>query len=158
MRITAVQLQPVAGDVEANLAVHADMVRRAIAMDARLVLFPELGLSAYTCDDLFHQHALLAACEAALARVVTASKDLAPVAVVGLPLRVNEQLFNCAAVVHRGRILGVVPKSYLPNYGEFYEGRQFNPAAAASVTGSRGDVCRTGSRRADLWPGRRRGR
>ncbi len=107
------------------------LLQEAAAAHARLVVFPELGLSGYTCDDLFHQHALLAACEAALASVCAATAELAPVAVVGLPLRVDHLLFNCAAVVHRGRVLGVVPKSYLPNYGEFYEARQFNPAAHA---------------------------
>jgi NAD+ synthase (glutamine-hydrolysing) len=108
------------------------LLRDAAARGASVVAFPELGLSAYTCDDLFHQHALLDACEAALARVVDASKACAAIAVVGLPLRAGHLLFNCAAVVHRGRVLGVVPKSYLPNYGEFYEARQFNPADHAA--------------------------
>ena len=93
-----------------------------------LVAFPELGLSAYTCDDLFHQRALLDACEAALGRVADATAEVAAVAVVGLPLRVDHRLFNCAAVCAGGRVLGVVPKTYLPNYGEFYEARQFQGA------------------------------
>ncbi len=110
------------------------MFEDASRQGARLVAFPELGLSAYTCDDLFHQRALLDACEAALARIVAASERCAAVAVVGLPLRVDHLLFNCAAVVHGGRVLGVVPKTYLPNYGEFYEARQFNPADHALAT------------------------
>ena len=89
----------------------------AARQGALLVAFPELGLPAYTCDDLFHQRALLDACEQALATVVDASRQCAAVAIVGLPLRVDHLLFNCAAVVHRGRVLGVVPKTYLPNYG-----------------------------------------
>ena len=104
------------------------LLQQAAREGAALVAFPELGLSAYTCDDLFHQRALLDGCEAALAHIVAASEGLAPVAVLGLPLRVDHSLFNCAAVVQRGRLLGVVPKTYLPNYGEFYEARQFNPA------------------------------
>ena len=104
------------------------LLHEADRAGAALVAFPELGLSAYTCDDLFHQRALLDGCEAALAQVLAASEGCAAVAVVGLPLRVDHSLFNCAAVVHRGRLLGVVPKTYLPNYGEFYEARQFNPA------------------------------
>jgi NAD+ synthase (glutamine-hydrolysing) len=104
------------------------LLHEAAAAGAALVAFPELGLSAYTCDDLFHQRTLLDGCEAALARIVAASESLDTVAVLGLPLRVDHSLFNCAAVVHRGRLLGVVPKTYLPNYGEFYEARQFNPA------------------------------
>jgi len=115
-------------DPEFNATQSIALLQQAAGQGAALVLFPELGLSAYTCDDLFHQRALLDGCEAALARIVEASAAVATVAVVGLPLRVDHSLFNCAAVVHRGRILGVVPKTYLPNYGEFYEARQFNPA------------------------------
>ena len=110
------------------------LLRQAAQDGAALVVFPELGLSAYTCDDLFHQRALLDGCEAALARIVAASADVATLAVVGLPLRVDHALFNCAAVLQRGRLLGVVPKTYLPNYGEFYEARQFNPADHARST------------------------
>ena len=104
------------------------LLHEAALAGAALVAFPELGLSAYTCDDLFHQRALLDGCEAALAQVLAASETCAAVAVVGLPLRVDHSLFNCAAVLQRGKLLGVVPKTYLPNYGEFYEARQFNPA------------------------------
>ncbi|MFL6674319.1 MAG: NAD(+) synthase [Massilia sp.] len=109
------------------------LARQAAAQGAMLVAFPELGLSAYSCDDLFHQRALLDACEDALAAVVAASAETPVAMVVGLPLRANHQLFNCAAVVAGGRLLGVVPKSYLPNYGEFYEGRQFSAADCAPV-------------------------
>ncbi len=111
-----------------NAAQTAALLRQAAGQGAALVAFPELGLSAYTCDDLFHQQALLDGCLQALALVAEASRDHDTVAVVGLPLRVDHSLFNCAAVVQRGRVLGVVPKTYLPNYGEFYEARQFNPA------------------------------
>jgi len=107
-------------DPEFNAGETIALYRRAAEQGASLVAFPELGLSAYTCDDLFHQRALLEGCEAALARVVEASRDLGAVAVVGLPLVAGQLLFNCAAVVHRGQVLGVVPKSYLPNYVEFY--------------------------------------
>jgi len=107
---------------------------QAAAQGAVLVAFPELGLSAYTCDDLFHQRALLDACEAALAEVIAASAGVQAVAVVGLPLRVDHALFNVAAVVLDGRLLGVVPKTFLPNYGEFYEARQFAPATQAFST------------------------
>lgn len=105
----------------------------AAANGAAVIAFPELGLSAYTCDDLFHQKALLDASLSALASVVTASEKISIAMIVGLPLRVEHQLFNCAAVVAGGRILGIVPKSYLPNYGEFYEARQFSPAGNVSV-------------------------
>ncbi|MFG6440875.1 NAD(+) synthase [Roseateles sp. LKC17W] len=109
------------------------LLRQAAAEGAAVVAFPELGLSAYTCDDLFHQRALLDGCEAALTAVLAASVDLPVVAVVGLPLRVEQRLFNCAVVLQRGRILGVVPKTFLPNYGEFYEARQFCSGEEATV-------------------------
>ena len=109
------------------------LARQAAEQGAALVAFPELGLSAYSCEDLFHQRALLDGCEAALAAVVEASRELPVAMVVGLPLRVNHQLFNCAAVVSGGRVHGLVPKSFLPNYGEFYESRQFSAADSANV-------------------------
>jgi NAD+ synthase (glutamine-hydrolysing) len=110
------------------------LARQAAAQGAVLVAFPELGLSAYTCDDLFHQRALLDACLAALGEVVEASRTMPLAMIVGAPLRINHTLFNCAVVIAGGRILGVVPKSYLPNYGEFYEMRQFSPAENSAVT------------------------
>ncbi|HET9645992.1 MAG TPA: NAD(+) synthase, partial [Burkholderiaceae bacterium] len=116
-----------------NAAQTILLMNEAARQGVALVVFPELGLAAYTCDDLFHQHALLDACETALAKVLEASASMALAAVVGLPLRVEDRLFNCAAVVHRGRLLGIVPKTYLPNYGEFYEARQFNAAPSATV-------------------------
>ena len=107
------------------------LLGEADARHAVLVLFPELGLSAYSCDDLFHQRALLDATEAALGLVLEASKSSNAIAVLGLPLQIDDRLFNCAAVLRRGRLLGVVPKSYLPNYREFYEARQFAPGHEA---------------------------
>jgi NAD+ synthase (glutamine-hydrolysing) len=107
------------------------LMRQAAQRDALLLAFPELGLSAYSCEDLFHQQALLDASREALVRVLDASRDLPTIAVVGLPIQVDHLLYNCAAVVHRGRLLGMVPKTYLPNYREFYEMRQFTPATHA---------------------------
>jgi len=109
------------------------LARQAEAGGAVLAAFPELGISAYTCDDLFHQRALLDACEAALRDVVEASATLNLALIVGAPLRVGHQLFNCAVVVAGGMVRGVVPKTYLPNYGEFYEARQFSAADQAAV-------------------------
>jgi NAD+ synthase (glutamine-hydrolysing) len=109
-----------------NAAATVALLRQAAERQAVLALFPELGLSAYTCEDLFHQRALLDACLAALQTVVDATAALPLIAVVGLPLAVDQRLYNCAAVVAQGRLLGVVPKTYLPNYREFYEARQFS--------------------------------
>ncbi|MDQ3816027.1 MAG: NAD(+) synthase, partial [Armatimonadota bacterium] len=86
---------------------------------------PELGISAYSNDDLFHQDCLLDAVEAALARLIEESRDLTPILLVGAPIRFEGKLFNCGLVIYRGRVLGITPKSYLPNYREFYEKRQF---------------------------------
>lgn len=99
-----------------------------------LALFPELGISAYSCDDLFHQTALLSGCLVALQQIVEASLKFPLISVVGVPLQVDHLLYNCAAVIENGRILGVIPKTYLPNYREFYEQRYFAPADAATRT------------------------
>ena len=107
------------------------LMSEAAHKKATLALFPELGLTAYSCEDLFHQRALLDGALEALRKVVDATARLPVIAVVGLPLRVHHLLFNCAAVVGGGRILGIAPKTYLPNYREFYEMRQFAPADAS---------------------------
>jgi NAD+ synthase (glutamine-hydrolysing) len=101
------------------------LARRASELHAAVALFPELGLSAYSNEDLFHQDALLDATEESLARLVEESHELSPILLVGAPLRFEGKLFNCAVVIYRGRVLGIVPKTYLPNYREFYEKRQF---------------------------------
>jgi len=108
-----------------NLERTLTLARQASKAKVAVALFPELGLSAYSNDDLFHQDALLDACKAAVARLVKASAELTPVLVVGAPLMFEAKLFNCAVVIHRGRVLGLVPKTYLPNYREYYEKRQF---------------------------------
>jgi NAD+ synthase (glutamine-hydrolysing) len=119
------------GDPRHNAQRTIALARQAAARDTAFVIFPELGLTGYSADDLFHQDALLGGVRDAIAAVVEASADLAPVLVVGAPLVTEQRLFNCAVVIHRGRVLGVVPKSYLPNYREFYEKRQFTAARSA---------------------------
>lgn len=109
----------------ANLAETLELAARADKEGAILALFPELGLSAYAIDDLHQQDALVDAVSGALMELVTRSRDLAPILIVGAPLRFESRLYNCAVVVLRGMILGVVPKAFLPNYREFYEKRQF---------------------------------
>src|SRR5262245_20304602 len=112
-------------DPQFNLERTLGLARRASELKAAVALFPELGISAYSNEDLFHQDALLDAVEAALARLITESRELCPVLMVGAPLRFEGKLFNCAVTVYRGRLLGITPKTYLPNYREFYEKRQF---------------------------------
>jgi NAD+ synthase (glutamine-hydrolysing) len=116
------------GDPAFNAERSVALAQQAHAQGAALIVFPELGLTAYTSDDLFHQDALLEATLAAIDHVRRASKQLTPVIVVGAPLRAEQGLFNAAVVIHRGRILGAAPKSYLPEYREFYEKRQFRAA------------------------------
>ncbi|MEM7132941.1 MAG: NAD(+) synthase [Chloroflexota bacterium] len=113
------------------------LARRASEQQATVAVFPELGLSAYTNDDLFHQDSLLDATVGGLARIIRESVELNPLLIVGLPLRFEHKLFNCAAVIYRGALLGLTPKTYLPNYREFYEKRQFvaqRDALATEVT------------------------
>ena len=101
------------------------LARRASDHHAAFVLFPELGLSAFSNEDLFHQDVLLEAVREALAELITESRNLSPLLLVGAPLRFQGKLFNCALVIYRGKVLGIVPKTYLPNYREYYEKRQF---------------------------------
>jgi len=104
------------------------LAREAADRKAVFALFPELGLSAYSNDDLFQQEALLQGTLRAIARIACETEPLNLILVVGAPLQVDSRLFNCGIVLCRGRIMGVAVKSYLPNYREFYEGRQFSPA------------------------------
>jgi NAD+ synthase (glutamine-hydrolysing) len=122
------------GDPHHNGEATLELIERAAAENTALVVFPELGLTAYTCDDLFHQRALIDAAEEALARLIERTRRLPVAALVGLPVTVHGLLYNCAALVCRGRLVGVAPKIYLPNYREFYEGRYFTPGDTTSCT------------------------
>jgi NAD+ synthase (glutamine-hydrolysing) len=115
-------------DPEYNSRETIDLLRQAMENKALLAVFPELGLSAYSCEDLFHQQTLLDGCLAGLSSILEASRTMPIIGIVGLPLRIDSLLFNCAVVFYRGKVLGITPKTYLPNYREFYELRQFSPA------------------------------
>lgn len=127
--IPAVRIAEPAFNAERTIA----LARRAAAEGAILVLFPELGISAYSNDDLFQQTTLLDAVEHALQTIVLASQTMNAILLVGAPLRHEGRLFNCAVAIANGHIIGVTPKSYLPNYREFYEKRHF--AAARDAIG-----------------------
>ena len=114
-----------------NTGKTLELARQAVSQKAILAIFPELGLSAYSNEDLFHQDALLGSVNEALKIIKKASEKINLIMAVGAPIQVDCRLFNCAVVFYGGVILGVSVKSYLPNYREFYEGRQFTPAAAA---------------------------
>jgi NAD+ synthase (glutamine-hydrolysing) len=119
-------------DPRHNADATLELIEQAASSKAALVVFPELGLTAYTCDDLFHQSALIGGAEDALASLLERTRRLPVAALVGLPVAVNGLLYNCAALICRGRLVGVVPKTYLPNYREFYEARYFTPGDAAA--------------------------
>ena len=110
---------------EENARAIVALCQRADRESAILALFPELGLTGYSADDLFQQQALLDACEQSLLELAEASAGWEAITAVGLPLRVESKLFNCTAVLHRGQIKGLIPKTYLPNYREYYEERYF---------------------------------
>jgi NAD+ synthase (glutamine-hydrolysing) len=133
VRVAACTPKVAVGDPGLNAAETLALAREGHARGCDLMLFPELGLSAYAIDDLFLQDALLRRVEREIAGLAAASKDLAPVLIVGAPVEHSGALYNCAVIIARGRILGVTPKSFLPNYREFYENRWFAPGVG--VTG-----------------------
>ena len=130
-RIAACTLTVALADPATNAERIAEQVRACHDDGVAVAVFPELSLSGYSLDDLLLQDVLLDAVDDAVIRLAEKTADLAPVVVVGAPLYVDHSLFNCAVVLHRGTVLGVVPKSYLPNYREFYEKRHFVGGASA---------------------------
>jgi NAD+ synthase (glutamine-hydrolysing) len=127
VRVGAAVPAVVPADPSANGASILDLVRRGHEEKTAVLVFPELCLTAYAIDDLHLQETLLDAAEAEIGKLCAATRDLDPLFVVGAPLRSQGLLYNGALAIHRGRILGVTPKSYLPNYREFYEDRWFTP-------------------------------
>jgi NAD+ synthase (glutamine-hydrolysing) len=139
LRVAACTLRTAIGDPPANAASVLRVAGECADEGVGLAIFPELTLSGYSIEDILLQDPLLDAAERALAEVVEGSAELLPVLVVGLPVRYRHRIVNAAAVVHRGRLLGLAPKSYLPTYREFYERRQVAPgddaAGAVRVAG-----------------------
>jgi NAD+ synthase (glutamine-hydrolysing) len=119
-------------DPVANAEEHIALIKQAGAQGVDLIVFPELSLSGYAIDDLLMQDALLAEVERQIAVLAEASEEAGVIAVVGVPVRNGDALYNCAVVLGSGAVLGVVPKTYLPNYREYYEKRWFAPAASRS--------------------------
>jgi len=139
LRVAACTIETAIAEPARNAGAILDAARACHARAAGLAVFPELTVSGYALEDLFLQQTLLDAVEAALLTIAGETRDLLPVLVVGAPLRHRHRLYNTAVAIHRGTILGVVPKSYLPNYREFYEKRHFAPGA-----GLRGETIRVG--------------
>ena len=115
-------------DVEYNRQQIESLIAQAEGKGAEIIVFPELSLTGYTCQDLFRQQLLLDKTEEALLILLDFTRKLDVIAVIGLPVRIGSLLYNCAAVIQHGCLLGIVPKTYLPNYGEFYEKRWFASA------------------------------
>lgn len=115
------------GDVKKNTEDICEKITQADLAGTDVVIFPELAMTGYTCEDLFFQDTLLNACVKGLRKIIDHSVNHPDVtAVVGLPVLLEEQMYNCAAVVSGGKLRGMVPKTYLPNYNEFYERRWFS--------------------------------
>ncbi|KKW65305.1 NAD(+) synthase [Mycolicibacterium elephantis] len=127
VRVAACTHHTALADPQANAESVLRLAQACHDDSVALAVFPELTLSGYSLEDIVMQDALLDAVEDALLDVVAASADLMPVLVVGAPLRYAHRIYNTAVVIHRGRVLGVAPKSYLPTYREFYERRQMAP-------------------------------
>ena len=128
----AVATPPVAlADPMSNARAAIAMAREADERGASLVLFPELGISAYSIDDLLQQSALQSAVHDALSAIAEASRNFGCAVFVGAPLSAGGRLYNTAVAIHGGRILAAYPKSYLPNYREFYEKRHFASGGGA---------------------------
>ena len=116
-------------DCARNSAAIESLAKEAAGRGAKIIVFPELSLCGYTCSDLFLQRAMLDAAKAELLRLAEATADLDALLFVGLPLEYGCKLYNAAAAINRGRVIGIVPKTHLPNYNEFYEARHFASGA-----------------------------
>ena len=142
LRLAAVSPSVRVADVAHNTRATVEAMEDAVASGCRLVVFPELGVTGYTCGDLFHQDVLVDAAEQGLREVLAASRRLGVAALTGLPVRSGGRLYNCAAFVSRGQLLGVVPKVCLPTGQEYYEQRWFTAGTlrtedAVTVAGER---------------------
>jgi NAD+ synthase (glutamine-hydrolysing) len=126
VRVAAAVPKVKVADCAYNVQEMENLIAQAEGKGVEILCFPELGVTAYTCGDLFMQQSLLEEAEMALIQIVNFSRSLDIISIIGLPLAVNGMLLNCAAVLQKGRILGIVPKCFLPNYKEFYEKRWFS--------------------------------
>ena len=125
IKVAAVTPKVKVADCPYNTKLVIDEIADAREKNVQLIVFPELVISSYTCGDLFLQGPLLRDAKKGLLEIVEATKGDSMIVVVGVPYVVHQKLFNCAAVIQNGQILGLVPKTHLPNYNEFYEARHF---------------------------------
>jgi len=132
IRVAAAIPEAKVANCEWNATQIINLMQQAEQQQVEVLVFPELSVTAYTCADLFFQNELLETAQHALQEILLSSCELNLIAVVGMPLRVGQQLFNTAVVLQRGQMLAIVPKTHLPNHNEFYEKRWFAPASATS--------------------------
>ena len=134
MRVACASFETIIGDVKSNSQEIQKIIKETNLNNAKVVVLPELALSGYTLEDLFGQKRLLNECLDQLQQIVDYSKDYDQIIVMGMPLAHQNSLYNVAVVIHTGDILGVVCKTHIPNYQEFYEGRRFEPAFKENIT------------------------
>ena len=124
-RVASVIPEVKIADVEANVNYIIEKLKELSDSGVRVAVFPELCVTGYTCGDLFHQKELIENAESGIARLREASSEYDMMFVVGAPIEICDNLYNCAVALANGRVVAVVPKTYLPNYNEFYERRWF---------------------------------
>ncbi|MDD3570017.1 MAG: NAD(+) synthase [Lachnospiraceae bacterium] len=129
VRVAAAVPKLAVADTSYNTEEIMQLIHEATTKDINVLVFPELCISAYTCSDLFFQSPLLKACVNSLTHIIENTQSVNMIIAVSLPIQCDNQTFNCAILLHKGKILGVVPKTYLPNYSEFYEERWFSSSA-----------------------------
>ena len=141
IRVAAASPKIKVGDVDYNVSQTVSLARKAAAKDTAVIVFPELGITGYTCGDLFEQKALFDKAKIGLFDLAEQTSDLNTVIIAGLPYELGGKLFNVAAVIHQGDIIGIVPKQNVPNYSEFYEMRHFTPFCEKGVIMTEDDIC-----------------
>ena len=128
VKVCAATVKINVADVQFNSNEIATAIKKAAAQGAQVIVFPELSICGYTCGDLFNQRTLIKGVEDAIASVAKETSAVSALCFIGAPIFKDGRLYNCAVAINKGKILGVVPKTNLPNYGEFYERRHFYPA------------------------------
>ena len=134
IRVAAASFDTSIANVKSNSLKICKLINDAYENNTKIIVFPELCLTGYTCEDLFNQDHLLNEAKNQLKVIIdkTAKKDI--IVVVGLPFQHLNSLYNVAAIIHKGKLLGLVPKTHIPNYQEFYEARRFETAPKANTT------------------------
>ena len=132
IKIAAVSPAVTVGNVEKNCNEIINMLEKAKNQRVQIAVFPELSLCGYTCGDLFHQRTLIDACYSGIMKICEYSKAFNGYIAVGSPIKYNGKLYNCAVMINNGKVLGIVPKTYIPNYNEYYELRWFESGKGVS--------------------------